>query len=876
MAVTRLSMELAGRTLTLETGRMAKQAGGAVLVTYGETTLLATATTSDEPREGIDFFPLQVEFEEKMYAAGKIPGGFIKREGRPTETAILTARLTDRPLRPLFPKDYRNDVQVVLTVLSADQMNDPGICAIVGASAALSISDIPFYGPVGAVRVGLIGGEIVVNPTMPEMAYSDLDLMVAGTADSILMVEAGAKEVPENTILEALEAAHEEIKRICALEMELQQAAGKPKREFVPPAVPDDVVKAITDHLGSRLEETIFDPDKATREDSTRDLRKEVVAHFADTYDKKIVAKVFSALEKETVRTNILEKSRRPDGRSLTQIRPVTCEVGVIPRVHGSALFTRGQTQVLSIATLGTEADEQRTDSIGLDAPKRYIHHYNFPPFSVGETRPMRGPSRRDIGHGALVERALVAVLPSKPDFPYTMRIVSETLESNGSSSMGSTCGSTLALMDAGVPISAPVSGVAMGLITDADGKYAVLSDIQGLEDALGDMDFKVTGTEKGITALQMDIKVRGITTEIMQDALAQAREGRMFIMGKMLAAIQSPRTELSAYAPRITKININPDRIRDVIGPGGKMIRKIVDETKCTIDVSDDGTVLIGSNNADNAKKAIDWIEKLTKDVEAGTIYTGKVTRLMAFGAFVEILPGKEGLVHISELANYRVPRVEDVVNIGDEVKVLVTEIDRQGRINLSRRALLEPGEGEAPEGSLDEGGDGEDGGPRPPRREGGYGDRPPRREGGFGGPPRGDRGPRDGGGDRPPRREGGYGSDRGPREGGYGGGDRGPRREGGDRPPRREGGYGADRAPREGSSREGGPPREGGTREGGSYGDRPPRREGGYGTGGDRAPRREGGDRPPPRREGGDRPPRPNSGGEDRPPRDPFSPRW
>src|SRR5215207_9793319 len=788
MPITKLETEIGGRVLSIEHGRVAGLADGAVMVRYGDTIVLATVVTSEEPREGIDFFPLQVEFEEKMYAAGKIPGGFIKREGRPTENAILTARLTDRPLRPLFPKDYRNDVQVVLTVLSADQMNDPAICAINGASAALSISDIPFF--------GLIGDEIVVNPTMPEMAYSDLDLMVAGTADSILMVEAGAREVPEATILEALEAADDEIKRICALQIELQQAAGKPKREFVPPEVPAEVVKAVTEHLGSRLEETIFDPDKATREDSTRDLRKEVLAHFAETYDKKLVAKVFGSLEKETVRRNILEQSRRPDGRSLTQIRPVTCEVGVIPRVHGSALFTRGQTQVLSIATLGTEADEQRTDSIGLDAPKRYIHHYNFPPFSVGETRPMRGPSRRDIGHGALVERVLVSVVPSKPDFPGTMRIVAETLESNGTSSMGSTCGSTLALMDAGVPISAPVSGVAMGLITDADGKYAVLSDIQGLEDALGDMDFKVAGTEKGITALQMDIKVRGITTEILQDALSQAREGRLWIMGKMLAAIQSPRTELSAYAPRITKISINPDRIRDVIGPGGKMIRKIVDETKCTIDVSDDGTVLIGSNSADNARKAIDWIEKLTKDVEAGTIYTGKVTRLMAFGAFVEILPGKEGLVHISELANYRVPRVEDVVNVGDEVKVLVTEIDRQGRINLSRRALLEPGEGEEPVGAGVGGDDdGEEGGSRPPRREGGFGDRPPRREGGFGGPPRGDRGPRDGGpprdgGDRPPRREGGYG-----------GGDRGPRREGGDRPPpRREGGYGSDRGPREG----------------------------------------------------------------------------
>jgi polyribonucleotide nucleotidyltransferase len=877
MAVSRYSMEFAGRTLTLETGRMAQLAGGAVLVTYGETVILATATTSDEPREGIDFFPLSVEFEEKMYAAGKIPGGFIKREGRPTENAILTARLTDRPLRPLFPKDYRNDVQVVITVLAADQVNDPSILSIIGASAALSVSDIPFYGPVAGVRVGLIGGEIVINPTMSEMAFSDLDLVVAGTSDAILMVEAGAKEVPEDVILQALEAAHEEIRALCELQAQLQQEAGKPKREFVAPKVSEDVVKAIAEFVGGRLEETIYDPDKASREDSTKGLRREVIKHFADTYDSKTIGKVFGSLEKETVRRNILEKGRRPDGRSLTQIRPVTCEVGVIPRVHGSALFTRGQTQVLSIATLGTESDEQRTDSIGLDAPKRYMHHYNFPPFSVGETRPMRGPGRRDIGHGALAERGLVAVLPLKPDFPYTMRVVSEVLASNGSSSMGSTCGSTLALMDAGVPISAPVSGVAMGLITDAEGHYAILSDIQGLEDALGDMDFKVAGTEKGITALQMDIKVQGLTTEVLQEALAQAREGRLWIMGKMLAAIERPRTELSAYAPRITKITINSDRIRDIIGPGGKMIRKIVEETKCTIDVSDDGTVLIGSNNADNAQKAIDWIERLTKDVEAGTIYNGKVTRLMAFGAFVEILPGKEGLVHISELANYRVARVEDIVNVGDEIKVLVTEIDRQGRINLSRRALLDPGEGmpEGAEGS--EGGpagpDGEDGPPRPPRREGGFGDRPPRREGGGFGAPRGggDRGPREGGPREggPPRREGGFGG--GGREGGFS--DRGPRREGG---PAREGGSRDSGPPRrEGGFSDRGPAREGG--------DRPPRREGGYSGpgigGGDRGPRRRD-DAPRPPREGGEGGPRdagdsgPREGGDA--PRDPFGPRW
>ena len=832
--VSRYSVEIGGREMTIEHGRVAELAGGAVLITYGETVLLATATTSSEPREGIDFFPLQVELEERMYAAGKIPGGFIKRESRPSEQAILTARLTDRPLRPLFPKDYRNDVQVVVTVLSADQKNDPAICSIIGASSALMVSDIPFYGPVGAVRVGYINGEIVINPTMPEMTYSDLDLVLAGTADAILMVEAGASEVPEETILEALEVGHQAMQEVIALQNKMRDEVGKPKREFVALPLPEGLQEAVAQFVGGRLEETIYDPNKAQREDATRELRREVVANFAEQYDSKQVAKVFGALEKEIVRRNILENGRRPDGRNAKEIRPVSSEVGILPRTHGSALFTRGQTQVLSVATLGTEADEQRVDSIGLDEPKRYIHHYNFPPYSVGETRPMRGPSRRDTGHGALAERALLAVLPDKADFPYTVRIVSEVVSSNGSTSMGSTCGSTLALMDAGVPIKAPVSGVAMGLITSGagDGKYAILSDIQGVEDALGDMDFKVAGTEAGITALQMDIKVRGITTQVMQEALAQAREGRMWIMGKMIEAISTPRTELSEYAPRITKIQINPDRIRDVIGPGGKMIRKIVDETKCTIDVNDDGTVLIGSTSSENAKKAIDWIERLTKDVEAGQVYTGKVTRIMAFGAFVEVLPGKEGLVHISELADYRVPRVEDVVNVGDEVTVLVTEIDRQGRINLSRRALLEPSAEPAEVGAGGGGSDAPEGeggfDRRPPRREGGFGDRPPRREGGFGG-------------DRPPRREGGFGGDRPPRrEGGFGG----------DRPPRRDGGFGNDRGPRREGGPDSRPPRDGGPGRG-------PRR-GGPGGGPD-SPRRD-----------------PEGGGGDRPPRDPFGPRW
>ncbi len=854
MAVSTYTTDIGGRPMLIEHGRMAGLAGGAVTVTYGETVVLATATTSDEPREGIDFFPLSVEFEERMYAAGKIPGGFIKREGRPTEQAVLTARLTDRPLRPLFPKDYRNDVQIVVTVLSADQENDPAVCSIIGASAALMVSDVPFYGPVGAVRVGYINGEVVINPTMPEMDNSDLDLMLAGTADAILMVEAGANEVPEDVILEALEAGHEAMQEVIELQNRIQREVGKPKREIVASAPAEGIQDAIAQFVGTRLEETIYDPEKSTREDSTRALRREVMAHFAEQYDAKQIGKAFSALEKEIVRRNILEHARRPDGRDTRTIRPVTAEVKILPRAHGSALFTRGQTQVLSVATLGTEADEQRTDSIGLDEPKRYIHHYNFPPYSVGETRQMRGPSRRDIGHGALAERAIMAVLPDKAEFPYTIRIVSDVVSSNGSTSMGSTCGSSLALMDAGVPIKAPVSGVAMGLITSGtgDGKYAILSDIQGIEDALGDMDFKVAGTEQGITALQMDIKVRGITTQVMEEALAQAREGRNWILGKMVEGISTPRTELSPHAPRITTIKISSDRIRDIIGPGGKMIRKIVDETKCTVDVNDDGTVLIGSTSSENARKAIDWIERLTKDVEPGAIYTGKVTRIMAFGAFVEILPGKEGLVHISELADYRVPRVEDVVNVGDEIKVLVTEIDRQGRINLSRRALLEPSDEPAEVGAATGGGaEGGLEGSGAPRREGGFGDRPPRREGGFGG-------------DRPPRREGGFGGDRPPRrEGGFGG-DRPPRREGGfggDRPPRREGGFGGDRPPRAGREGYGRGPRRGGPDGGPSGGNSGPDGNSGPGRG------------PGEPRPGGDRPEGPE---DDRPPRDPFGPRW
>jgi polyribonucleotide nucleotidyltransferase len=706
-----LEIELAGRTLSLETGRVAGLADGAVLVRYGDAVLLATAVSSTEPREGIDFFPLTVEFEERQYAAGKIPGGFIKREGRPGEQAILSARLTDRPIRPLFPKWYRNDVQVVNLVVSADQENDPAILSIIGASAALHLSSIPFAEPVGAVKMGFIDGELVVNPTMRQLHdESELDLTVAGTRDAVLMVEAGAHELPEELILEAIMTGHRAMQPLIEAQEQLRKLAGKPKQDITPPEVDEALKKKLVKRLGKELEAAVYnkDKDKAGREDATRELRKTVIAEFAEQADAKTLNKLFDSLEKDLVRTKILKDKKRPDGRGMKDIRPISIEVGVLPRAHGSGLFTRGQTQVMSVATLGTESDVQSIDSIGLNEPKRYIHHYNFPPFSVGEARQLRGVSRRDVGHGALAERALLAVLPDSKEFPYVIRVVSDTLSSNGSSSMASTCGSTLALLDAGVPLRASVGGVAMGLITEdgsAKGKYAILTDIQGLEDALGDMDFKVTGTREGITAIQMDIKVAGLTEQILKEALTQAREGRMFILDKMDEIIIDPRAEVSRFAPRITTIKINPDKIREIIGPGGKMIRKITEETKTSIDIQDDGSVNIGSNNAENTQKAIDWIKSLTREVEAGEIYAGKVTRILPFGAFVEILPGKEGLVHISELANYRVPTVEDVVKIGDEIQVLVTEIDRQGRINLSRRALLEPAEGEEAAPAEDDG---------------------------------------------------------------------------------------------------------------------------------------------------------------------------
>jgi DNA polymerase III epsilon subunit family exonuclease len=855
----KVEAEIGDKPFSFEAGKLAEQADGAVIVRSGDTVVLATAVSST-PREGIDFFPLTVDYEERMYAAGKIPGGFIKRESRPSEAAILAMRLTDRPIRPLFPKGYKNDVQIVLTVLSTDQENDPDILAVNGASAALSVSSIPFLGPVGAVRVGRIDGAFVTNPTNSQLDESDLDLVVAGTRDAVMMVEAGAKILPESVMADAIVYGQAELQKSIDLQEKLVANAGKPKKTpFLGPKA-DSVVKlgkALSDGNAEfvvfDLETTAMKPENgyivdvaalkvkngevidrfeslvnpgrsivghqihgisdddvanaptaadvlprfaewvgdaavvahnvsfdlpyvlrhmpndvkwepsavydtlelayqlypdagaykladlmrfvfgrdhaaahrampdaeatadlfihladglASRLDAIRSDIADEIRRGRDDYNRAeqggrledvrrqhgIGSALMDVLTKQTSRELVLSENVRIDGRDTTTIRPISVEVGVLPRTHGSGLFTRGQTQALSIATLGPGSDVQRLDTISPETEKRYLHHYNFPPYSVGESRPMRGPGRREIGHGALAERALVPVLPPADEFPYAIRVVSEVVSSNGSTSMASTCGSTLALMDAGVPISAPVAGAAMGLITDpATGRYAVLTDINGKEDSYGDMDFKVAGTAEGVTALQMDIKVAGITGEILRDALEQARTARLFILDKMTAVISASRSELSPYAPRITTIKIPVDKIRDVIGAGGKVIRQITAETGTQINVEDDGTIQIAATDGEAAKKAIAWIEGLTRDVEVGKEYLGKVTRIMNFGAFVEILPGKEGLVHISQLADYRVPRVEDVVSIGDELMVIVTEIDRMGRVNLSRRAAME-----------------------------------------------------------------------------------------------------------------------------------------------------------------------------------------
>lgn len=688
------SIELGGRTLTMEIGKIAKQANGAVLVRYGDTAVVVVATGTKTPREGVDFFPLTVDFEEKMYAVGKIPGGFIKREGRPAETAILTSRLIDRPIRPMFPEGYHNDVQIVATAVSVDPDNAPDIPAMIGASCALSISDIPFEGPIAGVRVGMIDGQYIINPTIEQAKVSRLNLAVAGTKDAILMVEAGAKEISEDEMLDAIWFGHEEIKKLVEWQEKIMAEVGKPKMEVPVYEPPAELAAEIEAYGAEQLKAALMDANKLEREENVARIKAEIADAFMEKYpdNAKDVAYITQKLVKKIVRRTISVDKIRPDGRALDEVRPVTCEVGLLARPHGSALFTRGQTQILNVLALAPLSEAQTLDGLGVELTKRYIHHYNFPPYSVGETKPLRSPGRREIGHGALAERALLPVIPSEEEFPYAIRLVSETLESNGSSSMGSVCASTLSLMDAGVPIKAPVAGVAMGLVKDGD-YFTILTDIQGLEDALGDMDFKVAGTKNGITAIQMDIKIDGINKEIFKQALAQAKRGREHIMGIMLDCIAEPRKELSKYAPKITTIHVDPEKISKIIGPGGKTIKKIVEETGAKIDIEEDGRVYIAAVNSEEAAKAIDMINGITAEAEVGKVYTGKVTRLMAFGAFVEILPGKEGLVHISQLSTERVNKVEDVVSVGDEIVVKVTEIDQKGRINLSRKAVLAGG---------------------------------------------------------------------------------------------------------------------------------------------------------------------------------------
>ena len=678
------------RLLTIETGKLAKQADSAVTVRYGDTLVLVTACIGDEPREGADFLHLTVDYEERHYAVGKIPGSFIRREGRPGEQATLAARLTDRSLRPLFPKGLCNEIQVVVTVLSSDQENDPEVLAVIGASAALAISAIPFNGPIAAVRIGCINGSLVLNPTLPQMNDSLLDLVVVSTKEAIVMLEAGAKEVSEELILEAIKLGHEANQEIIKLQEGLQRVCGRPKIEIGTAKVNAELLAAIPSDLGGKLAEALSQTDRAEREKAIAAVEQEAVEKLEEAFSEADIIEAVEDQLRKVARTNILDKKLHLDGRQTKEIRPLSSEVSLLPRTHGSGLFARGQTQVLTITTLGSLRQAQLIDDLGLEETKRFMHHYNFPPYSTREVKRLGSRSRREIGHGALAERALTPVIPSGEDFSYTIRLVSEVLSSNGSTSMASVCSSSLSLMDAGVPIKAPVVGIAMGLVTGEDNSHVVLTDIEGMEDHYGDMDFKVAGTVEGITAIQLDIKLQGISYEIVAEAIKQAREAHLEILDNLKQAIGSNRPELSPYAPRIYKITIDPSKIGAVIGPGGKTIRSITDEAKVTMDVENDGTVTIGSPSEEAAQKAIGLIENLTREVEVGGTYTGKVTRLMNFGVFVEVLPGKEGLVHISELADYHVSKVEDVVKVGDEIMVKVTEIDRMGRINLSHRALL------------------------------------------------------------------------------------------------------------------------------------------------------------------------------------------
>lgn len=687
---------IGGKLMQLEIGKVCEQTNGQVMVRYGDTVVNVTAVASKAPRPDIDFFPLSCNYEEKMYAAGKIPGGFLKREGRPSNQAILNSRLMDRPLRPLFPKGYFNDVQVVATVMSVDLDASPEIAAMIGSSVALAISDIPWDGPTGSVIVGRVDGNFIINPTLTQREESDMHIVVSGTREAVMMVEAGANEVPEMEILDAIMFAHEEIKRIVDFINEIVAEIGKEKQDIELYHVPEEIETAVAEYAGGRMREAVHTFEKLERLENMDAVETETQEHLAEIFPEceKDISNALYAIKKEQVRSLILDDGIRPDNRNLTEIRPIWCETGVLPRAHGTGLFKRGQTQALSITTLGAIGEAQRIDGITEETEKRYMHHYNFPPYSVGEASPMRSPGRREIGHGALAERAILPVLPDIEEFPYTIRVVSEILSSNGSTSQASVCGSCMSLMDAGVPITAPVAGIAMGLVerVEADGssRMAILSDIQGMEDFLGDMDFKVAGTAKGVTAIQMDIKVHGLSRRVLEDALKQAYDGRMHILKQMLDEIPKPRAELSPYAPRIISMQIDPDKIRTVIGPGGKTINKIVDETGVKIDIDDDGQIFIAAPDMESARAGQEAIELLIRDVEVGETYEGEVKRIMNFGAFIEVLPGKEGLLHISKMAKRRVEKVEDEMNIGDKVKVKVTEIDNQGRINLSRKELL------------------------------------------------------------------------------------------------------------------------------------------------------------------------------------------
>ena len=691
--------QLAGRTLSIETGKIAELANGNVVVRYGETVVMVNVTAAKEPKEGIDFFPLSVDYEEKLYAVGKIPGGFTKREGKPADKAILTSRAIDRPLRPLFPKDFRNDTCVVATVLSVDPDNSPEVCAMIGASAALSISDIPFGGPTAAVAVGYVDDQIVINPTLAQREKSRLTLTVAGTLEKITMIEAGADEIPNDTMLEAIKTAHEEIKKICNFISDIKAEIGKPKFEYKSFATDPEVYNEIVANFKDRMYQDVQATDKTVRDANIEKITEDITAYFVEKYgeeaaeEKKTdIADSVHDLEKACVREMILEEHKRPDGRKIDEIRPLSCEVGVLPRVHGSAIFTRGQTQVMSIVTLGTSSEAQELDGLDEETTKRYMHQYNFPAYSVGEARTSRGPGRREIGHGALAEKALVPVIPSEEEFPYAIRVVSEVLSSNGSTSQASICGSTLALMDAGVPIKKPVAGISTGLVTDKNdpSRYIMLTDIQGIEDFFGDMDFKVGGTKDGITAIQVDIKIDGLTYDIIKEAFERTKVARDYILDNiMLPVISEPKKEVSKYAPKIMMANICKDKIKDVIGPGGKMINKIIDETGVKIDINDDGKVCVYANDSESGKKAMDMILDIAKIIEVGGIYDGKVTRIMPFGAFVDIGGGNEGLLHISKISSKRVEKVEDVLSVGDEVTVKVSEIDNQGRINLNMKDL-------------------------------------------------------------------------------------------------------------------------------------------------------------------------------------------